>query len=44
MENHTITKEDNIMELNYNVSRADRKRLVKTIQSTHFVDSFCDWA
>ena len=31
MENHTITKEDNIMERNYNVSGADRKRLVKTI-------------
>ena len=44
MENHTITKEDNIMERNYNVSRADRKRLVKTIQSTHFAPSFCDWA
>ena len=31
MENHTITKKDNIMERNCNVSGADRKRLVKTI-------------
>ena len=31
MENHTITKEDNIMERKYNVSGADRKQLVKAI-------------
>ena len=31
MENHTTTKEDNIVERNYNVSGADRKQLVKAI-------------
>ena len=31
MENHTTTKEDNTIERKYNVSGADRKRLVKVI-------------
>ena len=31
MENHITTKADNIMKRNYNVSGADRKRLVKVV-------------